>query len=110
MLSASISGSLVAGRRRCGSGRRVESEVAVASGRSVGLLGQVRSDEANDGISVEEGADSLGAPADLFVQSLGGVVGPELGPPVLGEAGGRGGCQLGPAQGWSAMAGSVSVT
>src|SRR5690606_29535592 len=68
-------------------GQEVESEVAAAFGPFVGLLGQHGADEPHDRVTSGEDADGVGAAADLAVESLGGVVGPDLGPDVLGEAG-----------------------
>lgn len=53
----------------------------------VGLFGQDRADEPDDGVPVGEDADGVGATADLLVEPLSGVVGPDLGPHVLWEAG-----------------------
>src|SRR5690606_39731168 len=64
-------------------GQDLEAEVAAAFGPFVGLLGQDGPDEADDGAPVGEDPDGVGAAADLAVEPLGGVVGPDLGPHVL---------------------------
>jgi hypothetical protein len=53
------------------------------------LLGEDRSDEADDRGAVGENADDVGAAADLLVQPLERVVAPEL-PPVLFRKCGKG--------------------
>ena len=67
------------------SGEDVESEVAAAFGPFVVLLGQHRSDESDDAGSVGEDPDDVGAAADLAVEPLLGVVGPDLAPDGLGN-------------------------
>jgi len=53
------------------------------------LLGQDGADEADDGLSVGEDPDNVGAPADFLVQPFLGVVGPDLTPDLFGERGER---------------------
>jgi hypothetical protein len=50
------------------------------------LFGQDRADEAEEGVAVGEGADNIGATADLFVEAFLGVVGPDLAPDLFGNA------------------------
>ena len=52
-----------------------------------GLLGQHRPDQAHYRCPVGEDAYGVGAAADLSVEPLGRVVGPNLGPDVLRERG-----------------------
>lgn len=66
-------------------GEDLESEVAAAFGPFVGLFGQHRADEADDGGACGEDAYGGGAASDRAVEAFGGVVGPDLGPHVLGE-------------------------
>ena len=68
----------------------VEAEVAAAFGPFVVLFGQDRADEADEGVAVGEDPDDVGAAADLLVQPLLGVVGPDLPPDLLRERGERG--------------------
>jgi hypothetical protein len=65
-------------------GEDVEAEVAAAFGPFVGLLGKDRADEADDRVAVGEDADAVGAAADLSVEALVGVVGPDLLPEPSG--------------------------
>ena len=51
------------------------------------LLGEDRADEADDRVAVGEDPDDVGAAADLAVEPLVGVVGPDLAPDLLGERG-----------------------
>ena len=51
------------------------------------LLGQDRSDEADDRVPVGEDPHDVGAAAELSVQAFVGVVRPDLSPHALGEAG-----------------------
>jgi hypothetical protein len=51
------------------------------------LLGQHGADEPDDAGAVGEDSDHVGAPADLAVEALVGVVGPDLSPDLLGERG-----------------------
>jgi hypothetical protein len=53
------------------------------------LLGQHGADQADQRVAVGKDADHVGAPADLAVEPLGGVVRPDL-PPDLLEEGGEG--------------------
>ena len=73
-----VTSSVVVGRCRDGSdaaaGEDVEAEVAAAFGPFVVLLGQHGADQADEGVAVGEDADDVGAPADLPVEPLGGVV------------------------------------
>ena len=57
-----------------GFGEGVESEVAALLGPFVVLLGQDGADEPDNGASVGEDADDVGAAADLAVEALVGVV------------------------------------
>ena len=77
----------VGGQGESASAQDFESEVAASFGPFVGLLGQDGADEADDGVAVGEDADAVGAAADLAVEPLGGVVGPDLPPHVVGERG-----------------------
>ena len=56
-------------------------------GPYVVLLGQHRADQPDECVSVGEDADDVGAPADLAVEPLGGVVRPDLALKLLGERG-----------------------
>jgi hypothetical protein len=51
------------------------------------LFGEDDADEADDAGAVGEDADDVGAASDLAVDSLVGVVGPDLPPHLLGECG-----------------------
>ncbi len=55
-------------------GEDVEAEVAAAFGPFVVLLGQDGADEADQGVSVGEDADGVGAASDLAVEALVRVV------------------------------------
>src|SRR5580698_9007523 len=70
-----------------GSGEDVEAEVASAFGPFVVLFGQDGPDEADQGVTVGEDADNVGPPSYLPVQSLLGVIAPQLAPDFLREAG-----------------------
>ena len=71
------------------------------------LFGQDGADEADQRVAVGEDADDVGAPADLLVEPLLGVVGPDLAPDLFGERGER--QQVGRAASrWSATLGSLS--
>jgi hypothetical protein len=50
------------------------------------LLGEHRADEPDHALSVREDPDHVGAPADLLVEALLRVVGPDLALVFLGEA------------------------
>ena len=65
----------------------LEAEVAASFGPFVGLFGEDGADETDDGVAVGEDADGVGAAADLPVESLVRVVGPDLLPESLGEGG-----------------------
>jgi len=67
-------------------GQEVEAEVPAAFGPFVVLLGQDGADQADGGVPVREDPDDVGAPADLPVEPLGGVVRPDLPPDLLGKA------------------------
>ena len=69
-----------------GAGEDVEAEVAAAFGPFVVLLGQDGADEADQGVAAGEDPDDVGAAADLAVQPLLGVVGPDLPPELFREA------------------------
>jgi hypothetical protein len=70
-----------------GAGEDVESEVAAAFGPFVVLFGEDGADKADDRATVGEYADDVGAAADLSVEPLVGVVGPDLAPDLFGEGG-----------------------
>jgi hypothetical protein len=53
------------------------------------LLGQHSPDETDQGAAVGEDTDDVGAPTDLLVESLLGVVRPDLAPDLLGKRGER---------------------
>ena len=53
------------------------------------LFGQHGTDQADERGAVGEDTDDVGAPADLFVEPLLGVVGPDLSPDLFGEGGER---------------------
>ena len=72
-----------------GSSEDVEAEVAAPFGPFVGLLGEHGADEADDRVAVREDADAVGAAADLPVEALVRVVGPDLLPEPFGEPGER---------------------
>lgn len=67
-------------------GEDVRADVAALFGPLVGLLGQHRGDQTEDGVAVGEDTDDVGAPADLLVQPLLGIIGPDLLPDLLGKA------------------------
>ena len=72
-----------------GLGEDVEAEVAASFGPFVGLFGEDRADEADDRVTVREDPDGVGAAADLAVQSLVRIIGPDLLPEPFGEPGER---------------------
>ena len=72
----------VGGRGESAAALDLESEVSAALKPFVGLLGQDGADEADDGVAVRDDPDDIGAATDLAVESLGGVVGPDLAPHV----------------------------
>jgi len=49
------------------------------------LLGEHGTDQAEKGVAVGKDADQVGAPADLAVEPLGGIVRPDLPPDFLRE-------------------------
>jgi hypothetical protein len=67
-------------------GEDVEAEVAASFCPFVGLFGKDCADEADDRVTVGEDADAVGAAADLSVEALARVVGPDLLPEPVGEA------------------------
>src|SRR3954447_23921150 len=69
-----------------GRGRRAEAEVAAALGPFLVLLGEHGADQADEGVAVGKVADHVGAPADLAIEPLGGVVAPDLPLDLLGKA------------------------
>ena len=69
---------------RCG--EDVETEVASAFGPFVVLFGEDGSHQADDGLAVGEDSHGVGASADVAVEALTRVVGPDLGPHPGGEA------------------------
>src|SRR5215217_6431562 len=70
-------------------GESVEAEVAALLGPFIVLLGKDRADQPDQGGAVGEDALHIGAAADLPVQPLLGVVGPDLPPGRFGEGGER---------------------
>ena len=61
-------------------------DVAIPKLRSGSLFGEHGADESDQGGSVGEDADHVGAAADLAVEPFLGVVGPDLAPQFLREA------------------------
>jgi hypothetical protein len=59
-------------------GQQFEAHVAATLGPFVILFGQDGADQPDQGGSVGEDADDVGAAADFFVESFLGVVGPGL--------------------------------
>src|SRR3954449_10437656 len=53
----------------------------------VALLGEHGADQADQRVAVGKDADHVGAPADLAVEPLAGVVGPDLPPDLFGKGG-----------------------
>ena len=83
MGTSSSSGSLFAvDDAEAGLGEQLGAHVAAGDGPFVVLFGEHGADEADDGVAVGEDPDDVGAAAELLVQSLLGVVRPDL-PPVL---------------------------
>ena len=78
---------LLAGGGEPGFGEDVEADVAAHLGPFVVLLGQDGADEADQGVAAGEDPDDVGAAADLPVQPLLRVVGPDLPPDRLRERG-----------------------
>jgi hypothetical protein len=72
-----------------GFGEGFEAEVAALLGPFVVLFGQDGADEANDAVAVGEDADDVGAAADLSVEALVRVIGPDLLPDLFREGGER---------------------
>ena len=72
-----------------GLGEDVEAEVAASFGPLVGLFGEDCADEADERVAVGEDPDGVGAAADLAVQSLVRIIGPDLLPEPVGEPGER---------------------
>lgn len=72
-----------------GAGEDIDAEVAAAFGPLVVLLGQDGANEPDDGSTVGEDPDHVGASADLAVKPFLGVVGPDLTPDLLRECGER---------------------
>jgi hypothetical protein len=70
-------------------GGDLQSHVAALLGPLIGLFHQHRADQPDDGVTVGEDADYVGAPTDLPVGSLLRVVRPDL-PPDLAREGGEG--------------------
>src|SRR5690606_7906802 len=73
-----FAGGLAVDEGESGLGQDLDAHVPALFGPFVGLFGQDRADEADDGGAVGEDADDVGAAADLFVQPLLWVVGPDL--------------------------------
>ena len=65
---------------------RLDAHVALGDGPLVGLLGQEGADEADDGGSVGEDADDVGAAPDLLVESSWGLLERILGQCSKGKA------------------------
>ena len=70
-----------------GGGDDLEAHVASGDCPLVVLLGEHGTDHADEGRSVREDADHVGAPTNLFVEPLKRVVGPDLPPDRLREGG-----------------------
>ncbi len=51
------------------------------------LLAEHGADQADEGVTVGEDADDVGAPADFAIEPLGGVVAPDLPPDLSGKGG-----------------------
>src|SRR6476659_1859658 len=66
---------------------QLEAEVAPLLGPLVVLLGQDGADEPDNGLAIGKDADDIGAAADLAVEPLVGIVGPDLAPNRLGVGG-----------------------
>lgn len=86
--------------------RNVQAEVAAAFDPFVVLFGQDGADEADEGVAVGEGADDVGAAADLAVEAL---VGPDLAPQLLGKAV-KARTSARAASRWECTSGSLSAT
>jgi hypothetical protein len=91
-----------------GAGEDLEPEMAAAFYPFVVSLGQDGPDEADDRAAVGENAYYVGSAADLPVEPLVGVVGPDLPPDLLGERGEREDVSRASIR-WSATLGSFSV-
>src|SRR3954447_20124676 len=74
-------------RSGCGSGRGRRVRGSGGLRPFVVLLSEHCADEADHRVAVGEDADHVGAPADLPVQTFGGVVAPNLPPDLPGEGG-----------------------
>src|SRR6266542_1520593 len=72
---------------QAGLGEDFQAHVAALFGPFVGLFGWQGADEADDGGPVGEDPDHVGAAADLFVQALLRVVGPDLARDLVREHG-----------------------
>ena len=66
---------------------RIKTHVAPSAAPLVVLFGQHRADQANDGLSVGEDRYDVRSPADLTIESLLGIVRPDLPPMGLREGG-----------------------
>src|SRR3954451_21712222 len=73
------------GRSRERGGRRAP--MAAAFGPFVALLGEHGAQKPDQRVAVGKDADYVGAPADLAVERLAGVVGPDLPPDLCGKGG-----------------------
>ena len=80
---------VVGDKRESGLAEDLQAHVAALLGPFVGLLGRDRTDEPHDRGPVGEDPDDLGTAADLFVESLPRVVGPNLTPDLVREGGER---------------------
>ena len=72
-----------------GACQHVQAEVTPAFDPVVVLLGQDGADQADQGVASGEDTDHVGPPADLSIEALLGIVGPDLSPDFLGERGER---------------------
>lgn len=77
----------VGGQGESAAAEDFQSEVSAAFGPFIGLLGQDRADEPDDGLSVGEDHYSVGAAPDLAIEPFIRVVRPDLSPDVIGESG-----------------------
>ncbi len=82
-------GAVAGDEGQSGFSEQFHTHVAALFGPFVGLLGQDRADQADDRRAVGEDPDDVGAAADLLVQSLLGVIAPDLAPDLVREAGER---------------------
>ena len=67
-------------------GEDFRAHIAAGLGPFIVLLGQHGADQAGDGVAAREDADHVGPPADLLVEPLLRIVGPDLPPDLAGEA------------------------